>query len=1389
MKRRQLTVAVIIFGLLPAFKLNAQLNIPINTVVSQNFNSIGAASAAPLPANWKMSSAGTGGTANWLTGTNITATTQAANSGSPTAGGAYNWATTAGTDRAIGFMTDGTYTGPNSIMAFYRNTTGATVTSVTVSFAIERYRINTSSFSLSFFSSTDGAAWTARTAGDIGTSVFATGAGAYTFGLPQIIYRTVTITGLSILNNGDFYLRWIFTNTGNTNAQGLALDNVSLYAGAATPVITAQLRDILSIDNPPVNQANPGDRLTYTTVIKNTGTGDANGVTLTQPAPANTTLVPGSVKTSALAKDESFITPFNTALTGQNVLTNDFGIPSPGVISFGPTANAAATAAGGSGSSDNGGTMVVNANGTFTYTPPAGFTGIDKFSYIAGNGNLPNNDAVVTVSVGSAPVANNDNYNVVGNVSILPNAAAGVLANDGGGGLAVTAVNGNAANVGAAIITAGGGNLTVNVNGSFTYNPLAGFEGADNFTYTIDNGFTSPVTATVNLTIAGMVWFITNGGAAGNGRLSSPFNSIAAFQAVNNGTGNNPAVNDNIFVFENAAAYTGSLTLLNGQRLIGQDATATLAAITGLTPNATYSTLFPAMNTGAPVTTLTTTVAATNAVNLGSSNTLRGFTIGNTTGSGISGSGFGTLTISDVSKNGTGQAFALTNGTFAAGATIDNIITTSSVNAVSLTTAAGSLTIPAGLLSGATGTAFNISGGSVTVTYSGGIAHTGNAPMVSISGGHTGTITFNTGTLNATNGTGLQFDNADGIYNFNGAVTLNGGDAGIDIINGSAGNFTFLNAPITNPTGAAFLVNGSNGIISHTGTISKTTAGRLTDIQSRTGGSVTINGNLSSTVSCTGINVSSCTGGTVTFSGATKTMNTPGITPVTLATNTGAIINFTGGGLAITSTTATGFNATGGGTISVQGAANIITATTGTALNVNGTTIGAGNLNFQSISSSGGSATGIILDNTGASGGLIVNGDGNNTTLGGNSTGGTIANKSGVDGSTTTGCGIYLNNTRNVVLRRMTINGTNQNFALRGTAVVNFTFEYCTIGGTNGTNSGGAFQESAISFNGLTGAAAITSCLISGGFTNNVLVLNSTGTLDRIVITSCTIGSAVTQTAAELNDAILLEPSSTAVINATISSCIIRSAAGDLVQFNQTGTAACDLIFQNCTLSNNHGAIATGGGGVSLFSSAAMTMNVTGNTFRDAVGTCVLIVKSVNAVYTLGVTFSGNTIGVAGTANSGSREGSALKIQTIGGGTLNATVANNQIFQYNNYGIEFLAGGGASATGGAINATITGNIIKNPGNFVPTEAISKNGLHFNIGTTPGDSFIACATIGGAGALRNDLLGSGKDGIPATGLGNIDFRLRQRQATTIRLRGYTGTNSDNAASNSFYTGSK
>ena len=142
-----------------------------------------------------------------------------------------------------------------------------------------------------------------------------------------------------------------------------------------------------------------------------------------------------------------------------------------------------------------------------------------------------------------------------------------------------------------------------------------------------------------------------------------------------------------------------------------------------------------------------------------------------------------------------------------------------------------------------------------------------------------------------------------------------------------------------------------------------------------------------------------------------------------------------------------------------------------------------------------------------------------------------------------------------------------------------------------------------------------------------------------------------------------------------------------------------------------------------------------------------------------------------------------MRFQTTGQGTLSLTINDNNIYQYNNFGIEVLAGGGASVQSGTVNAHITGNTISNPGTFSTMTGFPKYGIHMNIGTTPGDTFSACALIGGTGTARNSLSTAGKDGSPAT-LGDLDFRIRQRQSTTFRLPGYAGGPTDTTALHSY-----
>jgi hypothetical protein len=217
-------------------------------------------------------------------------------------------------------------------------------------------------------------------------------------------------------------------------------------------------------------------------------------------------------------------------------------------------------------------------------------------------------------------------------------------------------------------------------------------------------------------------------------------------------------------------------------------------------------------------------------------------------------------------------------------------------------------------------------------------------------------------------------------------------------------------------------------------------------------------------------------------------------------------------------------------------------------------------------------------------------------------------------------------------------------------------------------------------------------------------------------------------------------------------------------------------VISNSHFSNNHPGVVTGGGGVTLSNegtSGATTMSITNDTFRDAQGDAILAFKNLGASTQTG-TFSGNSVGVAGTLNSGSAGGSGIKLQSVGLGSDTWTVTGNNIHQFNNFGVLVEAGGGAAATSGSVNTTITGNTIDHAST---TAGATTNGIHLNIGTNVGDTFADCAVVGGAGGLANSVAGTGL-------LGGTDIRLRQRQSTTIRLPGYGGSATDTTAVENF-----
>ncbi|MFA5309344.1 MAG: Ig-like domain-containing protein, partial [Dehalococcoidales bacterium] len=160
------------------------------------------------------------------------------------------------------------------------------------------------------------------------------------------------------------------------------------------------------------------------------------------------------------------------------------------------------------------GSLILNSNGSFTYTPYSSYTGTDSFTYRASDGKANSNTAMVTITIttpsNNAPVAVNNAYSADRNTALLV-AAPGILANDtdANGDTLTAALTGSVSH----------GTLALNSNGSFTYTPATGYTGTDSFTYRANDGKTNSNTATVTINVKEPESGGGGGGGGGGGAM------------------------------------------------------------------------------------------------------------------------------------------------------------------------------------------------------------------------------------------------------------------------------------------------------------------------------------------------------------------------------------------------------------------------------------------------------------------------------------------------------------------------------------------------------------------------------------------------------------------------------------------------------------------------------------------------------------------------------------------------------------------------------------------------------------------------------------------------------------------------------------------------------
>jgi VCBS repeat-containing protein len=187
------------------------------------------------------------------------------------------------------------------------------------------------------------------------------------------------------------------------------------------------------------------------------------------------------------SNDDFFVTLENSSLT----------VEAPGVLGNDSNFGAAPlTATLVSGAAN--GTVLLNLDGSFSYTPNPQFNGTDSFTYRADNGSTTGNLATVTIAVtpiNDVPIASNDVYVVMEDSSLVVSAP-GVLGNDNDlEGNPLTAL---------LLSTTNNGTLNFNPDGSFSYTPNPNFNGTDSFTYLANDGENSSNVAMVTLTVTAL---------------------------------------------------------------------------------------------------------------------------------------------------------------------------------------------------------------------------------------------------------------------------------------------------------------------------------------------------------------------------------------------------------------------------------------------------------------------------------------------------------------------------------------------------------------------------------------------------------------------------------------------------------------------------------------------------------------------------------------------------------------------------------------------------------------------------------------------------------------------------------------------------------------------
>ena len=325
-----------------------------------------------------------------------------------------------------------------------------------------------------------------------------------------------------------------------------------------------------------------------------------------------------------------------------------------------------------------------------------------------------------------------------------------------------------------------------------------------------------------------------------------------------------------------------------------------------------------------------------------------------------------------------------------------------------------------------------------------------------------------------------------------------------------------------------------------------------------------------------------------------------------------------------------------------------------------------------------------------------------------------------------------------------------QNFAIYGNNVTDLSMSNCVINGANGTLSGGAGEGSIYLLN-LLGNCSISSCTVSGGNVENLKVINSSGTLNSLNVSGCTI-----QNNSTVNGNMGLSVLSTVSANmtATVTGCTFKGNRTIALRADAADASILNVTYTGNTISPGTGGNNQGNQGieVSRALTSSVTFDVSNNNVSGMISTLINIFSGGgNAGATVGMTGVVKSNVVTGTGSGGNQFGIRVfnsGSSATGSGFIHVNVSNNTVSQIDNaYGI-LVESSGSTGSPGRVEASVIGNNVSVVGTALDCIRVQSRNNH-----------TVCAKVSG------NITNSG-------GSGFYGIQIRQANTSTFSLEGLT-----------------